>query len=323
MAEGQPPKEVAAQYGMNEHYIRQFCQAAGLAMPTQSKGRPMGKKGLLPATIAKYGGLDWTKQDVILCKVAGVSRERIRQLRLALGKPQSPNYHQNTTLAWREGDLAKLGKYPDWQVAEIIGKSGGSVQYRRNQLGLPAIKRPKRCHIWTPEELALLGQMPDREAARNIGLHWQTLRRKRAALGIPSWRVGVNGGSPLKPGVPKLPHRQWTPREIALLGTMSDYKLADKLGCSNMAVLGERRRQGIPPFKPNHKTLARLKKELADAERTDREDTHPGGNGVQHLRPLEGQVGQGQAAAGNSSSGAARPVPAAPASNSPVCPLRP
>jgi transcriptional regulator with XRE-family HTH domain len=46
--------------------------------------------------------------------------------------------------------------------------------------------------------------------------------------------------------------RRWTPEEDALLGTMSDNDLADRLGCLDGAVLTRRRQLGIPAFNSYH-----------------------------------------------------------------------
>lgn len=56
--------------------------------------------------------------------------------------------------------------------------------------------------------------------------------------------------------------KPWTDAEDALLGTMSDGKLGDKLGRSEQGVFTRRRRLDIPPFKS---TAARkwTKRELA------------------------------------------------------------
>ena len=45
---------------------------------------------------AFYEALDWTKQDQALARETGLSRERIRQVRLVLGQAQSPNYRKKT-----------------------------------------------------------------------------------------------------------------------------------------------------------------------------------------------------------------------------------
>ncbi len=41
-------------------------------------------------TIEKYMDVDWEKQDVVLAREMGLSRERIRQVRRELGRPNSP-----------------------------------------------------------------------------------------------------------------------------------------------------------------------------------------------------------------------------------------
>ncbi len=42
--------------------------------------------------LAKYESLDWLKNDSTLARELGLSRERIRQMRILLAKPRSPDY---------------------------------------------------------------------------------------------------------------------------------------------------------------------------------------------------------------------------------------
>ena len=89
---------------------------------------------------------------------------------------------------------------------------------------------------WTEEELALLGTMSDVKVAKRLGITRGTVFKKRTDLGIPADGGGKTG--------PK--GREWTEEQIALLGTMSDAKVAKSLGISIPTVLKKRKELDIP-----------------------------------------------------------------------------
>ena len=76
----------------------------------------------------------------------------------------------------------------------------------------------------TPKILALLGTAPDTDVGRWSQVNPQTISAWRKERGIPRWRPPV---------------------DLALLGTMSDYQLADLSGCSHEHVRQLRLRHGI------------------------------------------------------------------------------
>ena len=64
----------------------------------------------------RYADVDWTLQDIVLAEQMGVSRERIRQVRRALNKPDPPAKHQ-----WRHQYRSKLDKWAQANAAKMIG----------------------------------------------------------------------------------------------------------------------------------------------------------------------------------------------------------
>ena len=53
------------------------------------------KNGSTKVTRARWGSLDWEKQDAVLAAELGVTRERVRQVRKELGEPPSPSHRQH------------------------------------------------------------------------------------------------------------------------------------------------------------------------------------------------------------------------------------
>ncbi len=101
-----------------------------------------------------------------------------------------------------------------------------------------------RAPAWEPteEDVALLGTMPDKLAAPLLGVSYDTVGARRRRLGIPPYR---------RPSAPKPdPNRprvkiNWTPEDDALLGTMSDAEVGERLGRSEKAAFARRNRLGI------------------------------------------------------------------------------
>lgn len=269
---GKTRDELAAEFNLPGYSIYFICKRAGIQLPKRNRGRRVGSVNgprvegglngysLCENSLKKYLPLDWDQQDHRLAKQIGVSRERIRQVRLALGKPPSKYKYWAKSSYWKEGELAKLGKHPDRDVAAMLGRPHSSIVGKRNKLGIPCI--PVDRHFpWKPEDLALMGQMPDRAMAERVGVHLQHARRKRVAMGIPSWRFGVNGGNPFsKP--PKPPH-VWKAYEIAKLGKISDNQICREYGVPLTNIARKRRELGIPPAFPclNPKYQARRQHE--------------------------------------------------------------
>ena len=79
-----------------------------------------------------------------------------------------------------------------------------------------------------------LGQVSDRVIAEECGVSIRCVGQWRQARGIPAY----------------LPERQWTRRELRLLGTMSDAELARKLRRTPHGVKTKRRSMGICPVQP-------------------------------------------------------------------------
>src|SRR5947207_13403520 len=81
---------------------------------------------------------------------------------------------------WTEQELALLGARPDGEVAELTGRTFGTVWQKRRALGIaqPALQFRK----WTPTEDKLVGTAPDAEIAYQLGRTEIAVKSRRAVL---------------------------------------------------------------------------------------------------------------------------------------------
>jgi hypothetical protein len=154
--------------------------------------------------------------------------------------PREP--HHPLRLRWQAKFLKLLGRMPDAKLARKMGASLTAVQGERRRRGIDS-SSPHRAPVqWTARMIRLLGTDIDDRVAEKLGLPVYLVRHKRQRLGIPPYG-----------DVPEQHHPRafnWTKSRIALLGTDSDQKIADRLG-TTLGVVGlQRTRLGMPSFYP-------------------------------------------------------------------------
>src|SRR5205814_2343897 len=81
---------------------------------------------------------------------------------------------------WTKRERALLGTKPDAELAELTGRTFGTVWQKRRALGIaqPALQFRK----WTPAEDKLVGTAPDAEIARQLGRPEIAVKSRRAIL---------------------------------------------------------------------------------------------------------------------------------------------
>src|SRR5438034_1699936 len=81
---------------------------------------------------------------------------------------------------WTKDELVLLGKLPDAELAELTGRTFGTVWQKRRALGIrqPALRFRK----WTPAEDKLVGTAPDAEIAIRLGRTESAIKSRRAIL---------------------------------------------------------------------------------------------------------------------------------------------
>ena len=181
-------------------------------------------------------GILGTRPDAAVARMMGVCVGTVLRKRQKLGIPAS---RPPKSINWSPDVIALLGKIPDGQVAKIYGMNILSVQKRRVDLGIRCYARKsKTWHYWTKKEIALLGKMPDGDVSLRTGINKASVAWKRGKLKIP----------PFTQKRPKKLLTDWTRKEIAVLGKMTDAAAAATLDLAHSAVRLKRISLGIPPF---------------------------------------------------------------------------
>jgi hypothetical protein len=174
--------------------------------------------------------------DSALAWKIGIAISTVFKKRQKLGIPAS---RPPKSINWTPDIFAMLGKLPDGEVARIHGMNILSVQKKRVSLGIRCYARKsKSWHYWTKKEIALLGKMPDGEVALRTGINKASVAWKRCKLKIP----------PFTQKRPKKHLADWTLKEIALLGKMTDAAAAAALDIAPSAARLKRISLGVPPF---------------------------------------------------------------------------
>ncbi len=168
--------------------------------------------------------------------------------RIAVRRGQALNRRQ-----WSAAQVKLLGKFSDDEVGRRIGYSRTNVCSERVRRGIPPFAPRSAPHAWTAREAALLGTASDAAVAAELGVSRSVVTMKRRVLGIPPFN------SPPR----ELQAEPWTAEEDALLGTISDARLAEALARSRMAVYLRRRMLGIRASKPGPVKIRWTKRRLA------------------------------------------------------------
>ena len=187
----------------------------------------------------------WTRRQIVMLGTipdAALSRKLDLSIGTVLKKRQKLGIIASrppNTIHWTPDIIAMLGKIPDGEIAGIYGMNILSVYKKRLDLGIRCYARKsKTWHYWTKKEIALLGRMPDGDVALRTGINKASVFWKRCKLKIPSFTQKR----------PKKLLSDWTRKEIAVLGKMTDAAAAASLDLAPSAVRLKRISLGIPPF---------------------------------------------------------------------------
>ena len=125
----------------------------------------------------------------------------------------------------------------DKHLARRLKRTAESVKTRRAGKGIP-ICDPKK-HRWTADDDKLLGLRPDAQVALLLRVSVEAVKHRRHQL-----RVSLPGQERTM-AVPK----PWRAEDDALLGTISDQEVAQRLGRSATSVKARRARLGIASYR--------------------------------------------------------------------------
>jgi len=191
--------------------------------------------------IAKLG----TASDSAVSKQLNIHQHSVTYKRRLL---MIPAFHQSASgkkFRWTPKRLSKLGTQPDTELAKAWGLPRSTVRKRRVCRNIPAFTEDRlQPHRWTKTQLSILGQLSDAQIAKKIKRSVSIVRAKRLSLGIDATRQDGRGHPP----------RVWSTKEIKLLGTAPDSKVAAQLSLSTKVVRQERRRRSIVSFRDKLRT---------------------------------------------------------------------
>ena len=145
----------------------------------------------------KWGKVDWRLRDVDIAENFGCSRERVRQVRKALGKPKSPIWHKrmDTVVDGIRG-MDTSRKLPV-QVAKEVGCGTEYALQVLKALGKPFVKPPdlRRRHkyAWDSIKLSEWNGMTDVLIAEKLGVKNPAVvtqwRRRKGIVKTPDQKM--------------------------------------------------------------------------------------------------------------------------------------
>ena len=130
-----------------------------------------------------------------------------------------------------------LGAMSDARLARRLKRSVETVRTRRAHKGIPVFN-PKK-HWWTAEDDKLLGLRPDAQVAMLLGVAVSAVKHRRQQLRI------LLPGQERRATHPK----PWAAEDDAMLGTVSDAQVAQRLGRTVSCVKARRVRLGTPSYR--------------------------------------------------------------------------
>lgn len=178
--------------------------------------------------------------DRVLAERAGLHFGTVQHERRRRGIP--PYRPQRPDIEWTDEMVALLGTDTDPNVAAELGIPKSSVRYKRTKLGIPPYTEPSSNRtsdaeaFWTQRRRALLGTAHDGEIARRLGVTRPFVLYWRSKFLIPPFEP--------RPAVVR-----WTPEMLRWLGRVPDPEVAERFGIGVNAVILERKRRGIAPWK--------------------------------------------------------------------------
>lgn len=131
-----------------------------------------------------------------------------------------------------ESVIAMMGKVPDSEIALMIGCTSSNAGVIRRNLGIAAFNSYFQ---WDDDSINLLGTKSDPDIAKMFNTTRSVVQKKREELGIPP--------CPQHPYV-------WSDEILAMLGTVPDRVIAEKLGMNHWSAVQRKRKSlGIPSFR--------------------------------------------------------------------------
>jgi|GEM_PF-4032670 len=231
-----PDTELAAMWNIGVYFVRQRRISLGIP-PCQIPSAP-------ESLVARRPAHHWTKQHE---KLLGTQPDTVIADRLDLDASVVTLHRNQLGIApfrrggpveWTEGMLRLLGDVPDGTLGKEYEVSFASVKIKRIEEGIPPYGQDEMDFepVLPLAVIDQIGKVPDNILTRVHKVSRLNLRIYRALHGIPL--------APYRP-----PERRvWKKYEDRLLGTMSDGRVAARIGATKAQVMLRRNRLSIPAF---------------------------------------------------------------------------
>ena len=231
-----PDTELAAKWDIGVYFVRQQRISRGIS-PYQI---PLAPESL----VSRRPAHRWTMQDE---KLLGTQPDTVIADRLDIDACVVTVHRNHLGIApfrrggpvqWTEGMLRLLGDVADGTLGKEYEVSYASVKIRRIEEGIPPYGQ-EEMDVEPVLPLAVIdqiGNVPDNALAEIHNVSRLNIRIYRALHGIPL--------APYHPAE----RRVWKKNEDKLLGTMSDGRVAARIGATTGQVMLRRKRLNIPAF---------------------------------------------------------------------------
>lgn len=236
-----PDQDVADQIGVPLQQVSSRRQKMGMAPIKSQVNWPsdlLALLGEIPDTeiAARFKGLFGVRRIRAKRKEVGIARcNKVLDLE---GKPKLP-----------PEAIALLGTIRDTDIAAQFSIPHALVSRTRMGLGVPRADIKPEENL-PAEAIPQLGNYPDVEIAERFGLSVYYIHRARHSLEIPAF-VKQKSEPKKRPykSVSMRPQHTWKPEDLALLGTISDAKMARMTGIPMPTCTYQRIKLGIEPYR--------------------------------------------------------------------------
>jgi hypothetical protein len=153
----------------------------------------------------------------------------------------------------RYSTIMELGMPNDWTLQ--AGKISDREVSKRFGVGASTVRRYRLLHgipTYDPRNIDIPKALRDQLGTRSNYQLAQDFKIPVTYIGILRTDVGVPEPKVLRPRFKPLEEGIWTDEALALLGTMPDPALADRLGVSRFPVKQKRRELGIAPYQHSY-----------------------------------------------------------------------
>lgn len=176
VAAGENPLDVANRFNYSLASVYQFCHIHGVPTPKAGGMR----ESVSIVTPAQWASADWEKRDVDLAKHFGVTRERVRQMRRKLHKPNGTDFRVHAAFLrfrdWvdRNGNREKIAGLLPTDVSAMFGEtlSRQSIARWCERLGVRLAKTKRMVDVITRESLPELVRRVHRRADLSECWEW-------------------------------------------------------------------------------------------------------------------------------------------------------